>query len=696
MAAEASLRLELAGRWATLTFDSPGRPVNVLDSDAIQQLERLLDILESSHGLAGLILLSAKPRVFLAGADLDELASVDSAETARPWVERGQAAVSRLARLPFPTLAAVAGAALGGGCEMALACTYRIAADLPAVIFAQPEAQLGLCPALGATWRLPRRVGLARALDLLLTGRRLTAREAYAAGLVDEVVPAPVLLAAAERRLAERPRPRRGGGVLGRLWADNPLGRALVVAAAARRARRAGGARYPAPAVILQAVRRGGQRAEAVEAARFGELATSPASRALVHLFRLTRAAAGEERRGAKWPIAVLGAGFMGAGIAAVAARAGHPVRLLDSSTEALGRALAANATALASARRHGRISEAEERAARARVRPTVEPRGCGAAALVVEAVFEDLALKRSLLARVAAEAAPGTVLASNTSTLPIASLAAGLPHPERVLGLHFFSPVARMPVVEIVRPSGVAEEAIVRARAFVRGLGKTPVVVGDGPGFYTTRIVGAYTGQAVELLMEGHGIAAIDAAGRAAGFPVGPLALLDEVGLDVAARAAGTLAAAFPGRFATPEPLAALVAAGRLGRKSHLGFYDYRATVKRADEEAAARLRSAAPAKKSAGATAALADRLLWAMVAEAVRALDDGVLDSPGDGDLAAVLGVGFPPFLGGPFFYLDSLGAPPAMARLARLAEAGGAAYEPPRGLVERARDEGRFHG
>jgi 3-hydroxyacyl-CoA dehydrogenase/enoyl-CoA hydratase/3-hydroxybutyryl-CoA epimerase len=418
----------------------------------------------------------------------------------------------------------------------------------------------------------------------------------------------------------------------------------------------------------------------------------SAESRALVGLFFAVRAARpprDEPRRAAT--IGVLGAGRMGAGIAQVAARAGERVRLLDSEPAAVGRALAAAAGAWRSSRRRRRATAADERVGTARLQPS-DLSGLRGCEIVIEAVVEDLAVKRELLARVAAEALPEAILASNTSTLPIARLAEGLPNPERVIGLHFFSPVAKMPLLEIVRHPGTSAATVERALALAGALGKTPIVVADGPGFYTTRAIGAWTAHAVALLAAGHSVTEVDAAGRRAGFPVGPLTLLDEVGLEVAARAARTLHEAFPARFPEPGALEGWVAEGRLGRRSGRGFYDYRGGRKRADASRSPHPH-AAPVRTVADLDE-LAEQLRLALVAEAVRCLEEGILGSPGDGDLGAVLGLGFPPETGGPFRWIDALGAAEVCRRLGAW-ETAGALFAPPGLLRSRAASSRGFH-
>jgi 3-hydroxyacyl-CoA dehydrogenase / enoyl-CoA hydratase / 3-hydroxybutyryl-CoA epimerase len=691
------VRLDVDGRRGVLTFDTPGRPVNTFDVGVVPELERWLDVLESRRDLDGVVVRSGKAGNFLSGADLEELGGLEEAAQAEHWLARVQLALRRLAGLEAPTVAAIDGAALGGGLELALACTYRVVTPGRATQLGLPEVQLGLIPAAGGTWRLPARVGVARGFDLLLTGRRLGAEEALAAGLVDEIVAAESLPRACDRLLRERPRPRGGAPRWERWPGIGRLSCMLVAALAARQIARRTGDRLPAPHAILRAARLGaaggGRRAEAVERREFGRLALSPESRALVGLFFATQAARPRGAASGPLRVGVVGSGLMGGGIAQVAARRGHVVRVHDLDREVIAASLAAAGRAWRGSHRAHRMTREEAVAAAARLQPAVDLEALGFCDVVIEAVVERLEIKRELFARLAARHGAETLLASNTSTIPIASLAEGLPAPERVLGLHFFSPVPRMPLVEIVRHAGTADETVERARRFVATLGKTPIVVADGPGFYTSRVIGALTAQAAAMLDEGLPTRAVDEAGRRAGFPVGPLTLLDEVGLDVAAQAARTLHAAFPERFPAAERLDAWVAAGRLGRKSGRGFYDYergRRRVAAAVDRAARTVRPGSAADRDEAA-----ERLRWSLVVEAVRCLEEGVLATPSDGDLGAVLGLGFPPETGGPFRWLDRLGAAAAVERLVRLAERHGAMFAPPRALDELAASGATLH-
>ncbi len=692
------LEIEELNGTTVVTLDDPERPVNTLGSPALAAFARLLEAAEAAPPARGILVRSAKPDNFLAGADLEEFQRLDTADAARQLIEGGQELVERFAELDCPKVAAVRGAALGGGLELALACDWRVAADAPSTVLGLPETQLGLLPALGGTWRLPRTVGLRRGVEMILSGRRLNARQALAAGLLDAVVAPDELGAEAERWLA-RGRRRSSMALADRLLGGNPIGRKLFFGAARKRVVARTRGRYPAPLRALEAVEtgyaRGRRAALAAEARGLGELLVSDVSRRLIELFLATRELAGNDNewRQAVGTVGVLGAGFMGSGVAAAAARAGLRVVMMDASPEALERGLGFCRHRFASLERRGKLGPEAAREAIARIAGGTSLDGFEAADLVVEAVVEDEAVKRPLLAEVEGRLGEGAVLGSNTSTLPITRLAEGLARPERFVGVHFFSPVHRMPLVEIIRHPGSSDEAVGFALALATRLGKTPIVVHDGPGFYTSRILSPYLAQGAALLLEGAEVAEVDAAARAAGFPVGPLELLDEVGIDVAAHASRTMAAAFPDRMPGPEGLGRLVEEGRLGRKAGRGFYDYSGKKKRPDPGVRALLaaeRAARPLDR-----AAAGERLQLAMTAEAVRCLEEGILEAPRDGDVGAVLGLGYPPFTGGPFRHLDALGAATAVDSLERLAGRHGAVFEPPARLREVAGRGGSFY-
>jgi 3-hydroxyacyl-CoA dehydrogenase/enoyl-CoA hydratase/3-hydroxybutyryl-CoA epimerase len=476
---------------------------------------------------------------------------------------------------------------------------------------------------------------------------------------------------------------------------------------------------YPAPLAAIEAVHDGYAHGREAgfrqEARRFGELAVSEVSRELVYLFHATTALkkddaafAGAEPRPVR-QLAVVGAGFMGSGIAALAARRGTPVRLKDGDLARVARGLDAVRNTLRDAVRRRRATALEVAQQQALVTGTADYSGFRRADLVVEAVFEDLALKRRVLEDVE-RAAPHAVLASNTSTIPVAEIAEGVRRPDRVVGMHFFSPVARMPLLEVVRAARSAPEALATAVAYGRHLGKTVIVVGDGPGFYVNRILAPYLNEAGWLLDAGVPVERVDAAMVAWGFPVGPFQLMDEVGFDVAAKAGQVVADAFGDRLAPAPGLQRVLESGRLGRKGGQGFYKYEANGRRGAVDgsvyavAGVRPLSGAalgPEQATAGGPAGLhgaaqiVERAVYPMLDEAVRCLDDGVIHSPRDGDVGAVFGIGYPAFRGGPFRTLDALGPAAVVEALDRLSQAHPGRFAPSTGLTAMASEGARAH-
>ena len=685
-----------------VTIDLPGEKVNTLGRGLIDEFEALLIRFEKEEAQArALVLSSGKPDNFIAGADINDFLKIQSALEGETLARVGQALLDRVAALPVPTVAAIHGSCMGGGTELALACAYRVASDDPKTAIGLPEVMLGLIPGLGGTQRLPRLVGLRGALDLILTGRALKASRARKLGLVDEVVPRAVLLVAARRAavgLAEGTLKleRRGMPLL-----DRAL-KPLVLSRARAEVLKKGGRHYPAPLKALEAVDRGTatslEEGLKLEARLFGELSASPESRALVSVFFATQdikkdtgVPEGTEAREVR-KLGVLGAGLMGAGIAGAAAEAGFGVRLKDTTTAAVGKGLRYVRDLLEERRRRGSLSSREVQQRMDRIAATTEMSGFRRVTLVIEAVFEDLELKRRVLAETEAATGPDCVYASNTSSLPIGEIARGAARPTRVLGMHFFSPVHRMPLLEVIVTKETDAWATATAVAFGRRLGKHVIVVRDGPGFYTTRALSPYMNEAARVVEEGARIEDVDAAMTAFGFPVGPVTLLDEVGIDVGAKVAKILNHAFGDRMAPPAAMARVVEDGRLGRKNGRGFYRHDGKAKRPDESVYALLPT--PERRPFD-TREIQDRLVFSFLNEAALCLQDGVLRSPRDGDVGAIFGLGFPPFLGGPFRYLDQLGARFAAEMLERLASTHGARFEPAVLLRDMAKAGKRFH-
>lgn len=710
---------------ALVIIDSAGDAMNTLKADFAERLSEVLDRLEENPAVRALVFASAKKDSFAAGADIHMLEGLHTAEQATRLSRTGQAVLDRLERSRWPSVAAIHGACLGGGLELALACRERVASSDPKTKLGLPEVQLGLLPGLGGTQRLPRLIGVQPALDLMLTGRHVDARKARRLGVVDEVVPESILVLVATQRalaLAAEPAKRTTLDALKGFFdkeeltelalAENPLGRRVLFDQAKKRLGSKTHGKYPAPERILQVVKlgleRGVRAGMEAEAAAFGELCMSREAQHLIQIFLATQelkkdrgttdaaAQAREVRR-----VGVLGAGLMGAGIAHLSASSAEVfVRLKDKDDAALARGLGyiRGLCDVAVARR--RLTPIEAARVMSRVTPSRDMSGFQAADLVIEAVFEDLELKRRMLAEIEASGHPEAIFATNTSSLPIRAIGAQARHPERVIGMHYFSPVHRMPLLEVVVTEHTAAWVTATVVAFGKKQGKTVIVVHDGPGFYTSRILAPYLNEALYILSEGVAIEALDRALVEYGFPVGPIALLDEIGIDVASKVAGILLDAFGARLRPPDATRKLLDAGRLGRKSSSGFYQY---GKAADEASKHGKRPPDPLVYGVlGVTpnrkmdsAEIVERCLLAMVNEAARCLDEGILRSARDGDVGAIFGLGFPPYLGGPLRYVDSAGAAALSTRLERLAARHGERFEPAPGLKALAARGGKFH-
>jgi len=692
-----ALSLSVEDGIAVLTFDLPGESVNKFSPAVIEEFTGYLALLERDQAVRAAVLISGKPGTFIAGADIDQFLAFRSADDAAQASAFGHTIMRRIETGRVPLVVAVEGACLGGGLEFALAAGYRLAVDTPKTVFSLPEIKLGLIPGAGGTQRLPRRIGVQAALDMILTGKNVRAKKAKQLGLIDEIVHPSLLREVAIRRareLAEGKIPRiretRRRTTMSRALDDTAVGRAIVLRQARQLAMKKSGGNYPAIPAAIDAVRSAFAGSEsagyATEARLFGQLAMSSVCKELMFLFYATTAL----KKDAGVPegtvvakvdrIAVVGSGFMGAGIAAVSAQQGIPVRFKDTALERVAAGLASVRDVLREGltRKHITRREYEDRVGL--VSGTASYTGFGRILLVIEAVFEDLGVKHTVVRELEQVLPADAVLATNTSTIPIARIAEASARPERVIGMHFFSPVHKMPLLEVVVTPKTAPEVTATAVEFGRRIGKTVIVVNDAPGFYVNRILAPYIAEAGRLLDEGVRVEAIDRAMRAFGFPVGPFTLIDEVGLDIAGKSGAIMAEAFGDRIRSSEALARVVAAGRLGRKGGKGFYGYDEKGKRTGVDRAVYALYPGGARKTELSAHAIQQRLVLAMVNEAVRCLADGVVRSPRDGDIGAVFGIGFPPFRGGPFRYIDATGAGEIVSRLEALAATHGGPYVP----------------
>jgi 3-hydroxyacyl-CoA dehydrogenase/enoyl-CoA hydratase/3-hydroxybutyryl-CoA epimerase len=707
-----ALRLVVADSLAVVTFDLPEEKVNKFSTPVMEELSALIDRLTAADGVGALLLRSGKPDVFIAGADVREIENVSDAQDGRMKSALGQQIFERWSRLPFPTVAAIGGACLGGGTELALASSYRIMSDSPRARIGMPEVNLGILPGWGGTQRLPRLVGLSAALDLILTGRQIDGRRARRIGLVDEVVPQPIFEEWCETfsrgRIGVRaPRGVRVKRPIVRTLLDGtPPGRALIFHQARKAVRTRSGGNYPAPIEALEAVREGlGRRMEEalkIENAHLGNLIGTPIQRNLLRIFFWTEDV--KKETGVADPVVrprpvsrmgVLGAGVMGGGIAQLGADKGLTVRMKDIAPEPLAHGFRAASEIWQEKVRRRRLTPREYRAKMARISGGLDYAGFAAAEVTVEAVVEKLEVKRAVLREWEAAVPQDRIFASNTSTLPISRIAEAARFPGRVVGMHFFNPVHRMPLVEVIRGEKTEDEPLATIFDLARRLGKTPVVVKDSPGFLVNRILAPYLSEAVRLLHDACRIEDVDRAMTRFGMPVGPLALLDDVGIDVAVKAGHTMAEAFPERLPMARNFEALATAGRLGRKSGLGFYHYRGSRRAGVDPAAYAAAGLRPSKTSPLPDVVLEARLLMPMINEAAFCLQDSIVPNAPKVDLAMIFGTGFPPFRGGLLRYADELGIDRVVNRLEDLAERLGPRFSPAPLLSQMARDGDRFY-
>jgi len=705
-------RIEKGGGVAVVWLDQPGEKVNKISLDLLEEFKALLDEMERDDDVKGAVLISNKEDSFIAGADIDRIREADSPEYAESLSRRGHDLLNRLENLRKPVVAAIHGAALGGGLEVALACRYRIASDDPRTVLALPEVRLGLLPAGGGTQRLPRLIGLQAALDIMLTGKNVYARQAKRMGLVDDLVHPYGLLRAARiaaLELAGKPMKRkiRQPFVAG-LLQSNRFSRNLVYKKAEELVQKQTWGNYPAPFRIIDCVRTGLEQGMAAgleaEATKFGELSMTPQSRELVQIFFSMTALKKNPRKDLVRPvrkIAVLGAGLMGSGIANVSAVNGMEVLLKDVSLDAAGQGEKAVWEDLSGKVRKRAMTPFQRDRIFSRITATDHDGGFEKADLVIEAVFEDLDLKKKILAETEAVLHDDAVFASNTSSIPIAMIAGASRRPGQVIGMHYFSPVPKMPLLEIIVTPKT--EPWVTATALDAGIrqGKTVIVVNDGPGFYTTRILAALMNEALEVLDEGGDIKDIDRAMRRFGFPVGPVTLLDEVGIDVGVHVSRILGKLFAGRDVKPSAaMEKLSQAGFKGRKNNRGFYRYDDLPGKGKGKKKKEVNPdvyaffGGPQRKNIN-PAEIQNRLSLVMVNEAAWCLQEGILNSPRDGDIGAVFGLGFPPFLGGPFRYLDRMGLAKALVLFAGFEKRHGLRFSAAAILRDYERTNRRFY-
>lgn len=697
---------------ALLTLDTPEKSVNILARSVLDELEHYLDELAAHTDLAGLIFISGKPGNFIAGADLTEfVADIDQPdEKIIQIIHRGQQLFGRLAVCPFVTVAAIHGICVGGGSELSVWCDRRVMVRDDKTKFGFPEVKLGLYPGWGGTARTPRMVGLSNAVELVTGGANIDAAAAWAMGLANDLIDDPDKLLAAAIRMVRseqqssdylKDRQRWSGPIK---INETELGFLGATASAYIQGETKG--QYPAPMAALEVMLGAAgvdlESACQMEAEGFVQLFGSPVNRSLLNVFFLGDRNKKEEGAEGVQPLkinsaTVLGAGTMGQGIAAANLKRGIPVTLGDQTIEAVAQGVQ-GVLGEASYNKKTRGPDAQRAIELTpMVNGTISDVELATSDIVIEAIYENLDAKRELYARLESKLSDQAILCSNTSTIPISLLAEKLQHPERFCGLHFFNPVRRMPLVEVIRGVKTSDATIATAVAYAKRIGKSPIVVGDGPGFLVNRVLLPYMNEALLLLEAGIELKKIDRAATKFGMPMGPITLYDTIGLDIALHAGNVMQKAFPDRVLPSKILPAMVEAKRLGKKNNKGFFEYVTDSKgrqkpMPSEQAASIIQSFQPT--NAETEIDISDRLFLPMLLEATRLLEDGIVADPRDVDLGLIYGIGFPPFKGGLFFWADTIGTKALVEKLDQYQDLG-ERYAPTDLLLEYAKTDRKFY-
>lgn len=728
-----SARLGGAKIW-TCIFDLKSEKVNKLSREVMGQFELLMGELEElarQGKIDALVIASGKPGNFIAGADIEMIQATKSAEEAEELSRGGQRLANRWEDLPFPTVAAVQGAALGGGCELALASSAIVMAADSATRIGLPEVMLGLLPGMGGCVRLPRKIGLAGAFDLILTGKNLSAERAVKAGLAEAALPrenfqeavlkwTQVNLGAlkAGKHLAREPKLGGMGGTMGTLMEKTPVGRSVIFKKAREGVMSKTRGQYPAPLEIIDVLQsssavygpdkvRGAGRDQAMarEAKGFGRLAATDISKNLIRLFFLTEGV--KKSKGLPPGVSaqarlvrtagVLGAGVMGGGIAQLFAEKNISARMKDLNTQALATGMQSAAKIFQKQASRRRITKRQYLQKMNHIAPIMDYSGFGSTDFVVEAIVENMDVKKKVLAEAESKVSDTCVLASNTSSLSITEMQKALKHPERFAGMHFFNPVSKMPLIEVIRGAQSSDEAVSTVFQFSKVLGKTPIVVKDAPGFLVNRLLAPYLNEATYLMAEGVPVEHLDKVLLDFGMPMGPMELIDEVGVDVGAKVAHILHDAFGARMLPCPMNKKVVDAGRLGKKNGKGIYEYLTEGKKTQKVLKPEVYELLGVTPAPGAVAdeEILERCILPMINEASRCLDEGIVASASEVDLGMIMGTGFPPFRGGLLRYADQLGASHIVDRLKKYQARFGARYEPAPALLARAQHGQKFY-
>ena len=691
-----SLNLKIKNNIAFVEWDQPQSSANILSSKFLGEFKLFLDELEKQN-IKALIFKSAKPRIFIAGADIKEIRDTKTKQGYQKILTQAHEVLCRFESLPFPKIALIHGACLGGGTEFALAFNYRLASDSSVTKIGLPEVKLGLIPGFGGCVRLPRLIGLLKSLDLILSGKVLPAKKAYRYGLVNEVAPVSILekrgLQLAQEFIQGKKLPSqkyKPKGLLNILL-ETFLGRYIVFAKSKSQVLKQTKGFYPAPLVALEVVKKTYsfsqiKKALDVELSHFCKVAVTPESKNLVRLFFLMdeikkkKTLLSEDKSASAQPIqqvGVLGAGIMGGGIAYLCSDKGYPARMKDIHQDSFSIAFKQAHRLWKKQKQQRRINKYEWKERASRLSASLDYTGFSSLDCVIEAITEDATIKQKVIKECSKHLTESTVFASNTSSLSIEKLSQSYPWPEQFIGMHFFNPVYKMPLVEIIKTEKASQESVEKIYQFAKSLGKTPIIVKDSPGFLVNRILVPYLTEALWLLDDGKKVKEIDYLfTHQFGFPMGPLRLMDEVGLDVCLkiihifRESG-LDVEVPSWTDQIEKVLGL------GRKTGKGFYIYKKKGLPLNEDISSLLPSP---KKPSFSEEEGKERGLYRLINESLKVWDEGIVSSTDDVDLALILGIGFPPFLGGPIHYAKSLGLQKIETRLEEFSTKWGSRFKP----------------